>query len=74
LACNEEIDGAKEEGHTSPKEGGTADVVTIDFSVDLDRSATWAAAIVEVARSRVADGIGTSSTSPLEVSSVCRRK
>jgi hypothetical protein len=46
----------------------------IGFSVGLARSATWSAAIVEVARSRVVDGIGTSSTSPLEVSLVCRRK
>jgi hypothetical protein len=55
---------------TSPKTGGTADVVVIGFSVGLARLATLSAALFEVARSRVADGISTSSTSPLEVSSV----
>jgi hypothetical protein len=74
LAYNEESDRAKERGCTSPKVGGAADVVIIGFSVDLARSATWSAAIVEVARSSVADGISTSSTSPLEVSLVCKRK
>jgi hypothetical protein len=34
LAGNGGIDGAKEERHTSPKEGGTADAVTIGSSVD----------------------------------------
>jgi hypothetical protein len=60
--------------YTSPKVGGTADVVVIGFSVGLVRLATLSAVLFEVARSSVADGISTSSTSPLEVSLVYKRK
>jgi hypothetical protein len=74
LVYNEESDRAKEVGCTSPKVGGAADVVIIGFPADLARLATWSATIVEVARSSVAGGISTSSTSPLEVSLVCKRK
>jgi hypothetical protein len=42
---------------TSPETGGTADVVVIGFSVGLPRLATLSAALFEVARSSVADGI-----------------
>ena len=54
--------------------GGGADVVMIGFSVGLVRVATLSTALFEVARSSVADGISTSSTSPLEVSLVYKRK
>jgi hypothetical protein len=56
--------------YTSPKTGGAADVVVIGFSVGLVRLATLSATLFEGAKSRVADGIGISSTSPLEVPSV----
>ena len=59
---------------TSPKMGGTADVVVIGFSVGLVRVATLSTALFEVARSSVADGISISSTSPLEVSLVYKRR
>ena len=74
LVYNKEKDRAKGVECTSPKVGGAADVVIIGFSVDLARLATWSATIVEVARSSVANDISTSSTSPLEVSLVCKRK
>ena len=73
LVYSEESDGAKEVGCTSPKVGIAADAVIIGFSVDLAGLATRSAALVEGARSSVADDIGTSSTSPLEVPSVCKR-
>ena len=72
---------AKEKGRakgkecTSPKTRGTADDEVIGScvsAVGLAKLATLSATLLEVARSRVADGIGTSSTSPLEVSSVCK--
>ena len=74
LAGNGGIDEAKEGRHTSPKGEGAADAVTIGFSGDSVGSTTRAAAGVGAARSRVADGLCTSSISPLEVSAAYKRK
>jgi hypothetical protein len=41
-------------------------------AVGLAKLATFSTAFIEVAKARVADGVGASSTSPLEVSSGCR--
>jgi hypothetical protein len=41
-------------------------------AVGLAKLATFSTTFTEVAKARVADGMGASSTSPLEVSSVCR--
>lgn len=57
---------------TSLKKGMEAEVATIGFAVVSARVATWSVMLGELGRPRVADGIGTSSTSPLEVPLVCK--
>ena len=71
----EEKGRAKERKCTSPKTMGAADEEVIGScvpAVGLPKVATLSATLLEVARSRVVDGISISSTSPLEVSSVCK--
>ena len=66
---------AKGREYTSPKTRGTADEEVVGSGVSavgLVKLASLSATLLEVARSRVPDGFGTSSTSPLEVSSVCK--
>jgi hypothetical protein len=55
---------------------GTADDEAIGCGVSawgLAKVATWSMSPLEVVTSRVVEGIRTSSTSPLEVSSVCKK-
>jgi hypothetical protein len=66
---------AKEREYTSPKTRGTADDEMIGSCVSaegLAKVASLSSATIEAAKPRVAGGIVTSSTSPLEVSSVCK--
>jgi hypothetical protein len=56
---------------------GSADVEAIGcgvFTWGLTKVAAWSTSPLGVVTSRVLEGIRTSSTSPLEVSSVCKTK
>jgi hypothetical protein len=66
---------AKRKEYTSPKTRGTADDEIIGSrasTVGLVKLVALSAALLEVARSRVVVGITTSSTSSLDVSTVCK--
>jgi hypothetical protein len=64
------VDSREKRERTSPKKGREAEVVTIGFAACW--SDDWSVTRGELEGPGVVDGIGTSSTIPLEVSLICK--